>query len=291
MEAVSYASAIIASCAGKNSAFALDLEVKARVAPSRGKGISFKGCRVSKEVRNSVGKAKKFLKLKEGIIININSEIPPKAGLGEDEAISVAADLALAGLAADREGSVMELQIDKFFRTQIVEINSRFLNKKELIEEMHIAGLNFARLCASLFGGFVVTEGKKILRRGEMEDLDAVILIPKKNNPANIEMDLAWQEALKGNLYQAMRLNSSLCGNEFMHKMLRAGALTVTSSGSSVIGLIRGRNSSRVANSVSGEIVKTKISNKESRILKKPRKILRINEFMKLKGGQDFYFL
>jgi len=294
MEAVSHATGIIASCARKNSAFALDLEVRTRAASGRGKGLSFRGCRVSQQVRKSVDGARKFFKLRGGIRIEIDNEIPPKAGLGEDEAIAVSSALALAGLAADKDGSVMELQIDKFLRTQVIDVNGKFLNKKELIEILSVDGMNYARLCASLFGGFFVTENKKILRRGELEDLDAVVLTPKKNNPTNIEMDLAWQEALKGNLYQAMKLNSSFCGNdELMQRILRTGALTVASSDGSVIGLVRGGNSGKVANSIKrdGKIIKTRILNNESRILQKPKKILRINEFMKLKGEQEFYFL
>ncbi|MBU4201701.1 MAG: hypothetical protein KKB85_00950, partial [Candidatus Altiarchaeota archaeon] len=160
------------------------------------------------------------------------------------------------------------------------------VNKKDLVEYIHVPGMSFARLCASLFGGFFVTEGKKILRRGEMENLQAVVLASKGGNlkPAT---DIAWQEALKGNLYQAMRLNSSLSGNDdVMQKMLGKGALTVATSGNSVIGLVRGKKATKI----SGKI-KTRISNIEARVLQKPRKILRINEFMRLKGEQEFYFL
>jgi len=280
-EAVSYATGVIASCNERDSAFALDFLVKARAVPSSGKGLSFKGCRVSKEVKKSVEKAKKFLKIRGGILIEIDNKIPPKSGLGEDEAIAVAAALALA----TQKGRTMELQLDKFLRTQVIETGDGFVNKKDLVEVMAVPGMNFARLCASLFGGFFVTEGKSILRRGEMENLQAVVLTSKGGNlkPA---IDIAWQEALKGNLYQAMRLNSSLLGNdELMQKMLGKGALTVATSGSSVITLVRGGKSVRI----SGK--KTKASNKEARILQKPRKILKVNEFLKLKGDKEFYFI
>jgi len=84
-----------------------------------------------------------------------------------------------------------------------------------------------------------------------------------------------------------MGLNSSLSGNDdAMQKMLGKGALTVTTSGNSVIGLVRGKKAARI----SGKI-KTGISNSEARVLQKPRKILRINEFMRMKGEQEFYFI
>ncbi len=280
-ESVSYATGIIASCNEKDSAFALGLEIRARAVPSRGKGISFKGCKVSKSAKNSVEKAKKFLKIKGGILIEIDNGIPPKSGLGGNEAIAVAAALALAA----EKGRVMELQLDKFLRTQVFETGDGFVNKKDLVETMAVPGMSFARLCASLFGGFFVTDGENILRRGEMENLQAVVLAGKGGN-LNPATDIAWQEALKGNLYQAMRLNSSLCGNDgLMQKMLDKGALTVATSGNSVIGLVRGKKSK-----ISGKI-KTRISNSEARVLQKPKKILRINEFMRLKGEQEFYFL
>ncbi|MBU4342262.1 MAG: hypothetical protein KJ928_06675 [Candidatus Altiarchaeota archaeon] len=281
-ESVSYATGTIASCNGKDSAFALGLEVRARAVPCKGKGISFKGCKVSREVNKSVEKAKRFLKVKGGIRIEIDNGIPAKSGLGEDEAIAVAAALSLAA----EKGRTMELQLDKFLRTQVFETGDGFVNKKDLVEYIHVPGMSFARLCASLFGGFFVTEGKKILRRGEMENLQAVVLASKGGNlkPAT---DIAWQEALKGNLYQAMRLNSSLSGSDdVMQKMLGKGALTVATSGNSVIGLVRGKKATKI----SGKI-KTRISNIEARVLQKPRKILRINEFMRLKGEQEFYFL
>jgi len=282
-ESVSYATGTITSCNGKDSAFALSLEVRARAVPSRGKGISFKGCRVSREVKKSVEKAKKFLNVKGGILIEINNKIPPKSGLGGNEAIAVAAALVMAA----EKGRVMELQLDKFLRTQVFETKDGFVNKKELVEVMAVQGINFARLCASLFGGFFVTEGKNILRRGEMENLQAVVLT---NGGGNLKpaTDVAWQEALKGNLYQAMGLNSSLSGSDdSMKKMLGKGALTVATSGSSVIGLVRGKKSIKIP----GRSIKTKISNSEARVLQKPKKILRINEFMKLKDEQEFYFL
>ena len=299
-ESVSYATGTIASCNGKDSAFALGLEVRAKTVPCKGKGLSFKGCGVSREVRNSVGKAKKFLKVKGGILIEIDNGIPLKTGLGEDEAIAVAAALALAAEA----GRVMELQLDKFLRTQIIETENGFVNKKDLVEHIHVPRMSFARLCASLFGGFFVTDGKNILRRGEMENLQAVVLASKGGNlkPATdmwpnrrfghvsdceAISHIAWQEALKGNLYPAMRLNSSLSGNdEVMQKMLGKGALTVATSGNSVIGLVRGKKATRIPGKI-----KTGISNSEARVLQKPRKILRINEFMRLNGDKEFYFI
>ncbi len=285
-ESVSYATGIIASYNEKSSAFALDLRVKAKAVPSGGKAISFRGYRVSGGIKNSVEKAKNFLGIEYGIKLELESDIPPKVGLGENEAIAVASSLALAGLAAERKGSIMALQIDKFLRTQIVVIDDKILDKKKLLNAIYVPGMNFARLSASLFGGFFVAERGDILRRGGMEGFDAVILVPKKKKTTP-PLDIAWQEALKGNLYQAMRLNSSLCGNnDLMGRMIKKGALTVATSENSVIGLSRGKSIR-----MSGKSIKTKTSNEEARILQKPKKILRVREFMKLKGKQEFYFL
>jgi shikimate kinase len=291
---------IIQTPLGKSASYALDLETFASVQiledtkDIKGK-ITPEIKKLSKDVLALLG-CRNY-----GLSIKIEPKIPLKAGLGEDEAASVAVALAVAGSIAKKHGAVNELKIDKYVKEQFMVAGDRIVDKKKLLD---LCPGEFDRVFTSFYGGFAVCDNRKkeILRRGEMETMQAVIAFPKKAEKTEKdrillyrhETDIIWDEALKGNLYTAMRLNTLLYADTLAPKMLRAGAITAHTSYPSTIGLTRDEKKTKaIENSVKKE-AKTfvvKVANNQAAALVKPRRIVKTKDFLAIKGGDDYFFL
>jgi len=292
-DAIAYATTEIAG----ESAFALDLPVYASAELAGGKKITGIG---DKLARKAVKNTLKNFKQKGGVKVKVESLIPAKKGLGESEAESVAVTLAVAGEIGNTRGRVCELKIDKYLSDQFFIVDSRVVGKQELLYLCSVKGLSFPRIAASFFGGFTVCKKKEILRRGEMEDLPAVINIPKSRcsqgdgkNPLLADVnELLFREALAGNLYQAMKLSAGFCAPDLAEKFLAAGAFAVSVNEGSVVGLFKDeRKAVAGAEELKGKVVITRTANTPARVEKKPARIYKVREFLKLDGAREYGLL
>jgi shikimate kinase len=291
---------IIQTTQDKSASYALDLETTASV----------KMLENSKEIKGKVSAEQKklakdtlnFLGYKNyGLIISLESKIPAGAGMGENEAASVALLLAVAGAVAKKHGSVNELKIDKYVKEQYMVVGEKLIDKKQLLA---LCPGEYDRIFTSFYGGFAVCDNRKkeVLRRGEMETMMAIVSIPKKKEKLEkdhmllyrYEAELIWDECLKGNLYVAMRLNSLLYGDMKALKVLRAGALTVHSSYPTTVALSREEKKNALIEKAVKKDAKTfivKVANSQAAALVKPRRIVKGREFVARKGKSEYYFL
>lgn len=284
VQAISYGTAGIVSLKEKGSAFTVDIpaKVEVKIVEKREKKKNISG-KISPELKKLAGETLKFFGFEENLEIKVREKIPE--GLGGKEALSLALVFAVSGALARKYGSINELKIDKYLKEQFLIINGIVVDKEKLLD-ICSKKLKFEKLAASFYGGFVVTdnEKRKILRRGEMEDFFLLLKKLKNRKMKQIkffenELERAWNEALKGNLYQAMKLNALICENEETKKMLGSGALTVSLSYPYLLGLFRKKNKIQKA-----RLQKT--INSPAGILEKPKKIFKINDFLKLKGAE-----
>lgn len=294
VEAISHGTGRIIAINGKGSAFALNLDVKVRVRLLEEKEIIGDSLEIetAKKILN-------FFNYDYGFEIETENNLPES--IGRKEAVSSAVTLAIVGALARIHGSINELRIDKFLSEQFFVIDKKLVDKQKLME-LCSSEENFDRISASFYGGFCITDNreKRILRRGEMENLCIVILIPERFQKDDLslfqdEAEMIWNEALKGNLYDAMKLNSLLYSAQrrVIDKMLNSGALTVNISDGALMALIRDKSIEPVRNSVSGNgsILIAKTANQEARVLGKPKRIMKLKEFLELKKDQEFHFL
>jgi len=284
--ALSYATAVIAG----DSAFALDIPVTAEAELVKGKKVSgVKDKLALAAVKNTL---KKF-KEKRGVKIKVDSNVP--AGLGESEAAAVACVLAAAGAVARGRGRVCELKIDKYYKRQFLEVDGRVVGNQELLNLCWVKGLSFARVAAAFHGGFAVTQELGVLRRGEMEDYPAVAW-PQKSKAAaggfKAETQLAWSQALAGNLYQAMKLNAGLVAGKEAATVLDSGAFTVSASEGALVGLFKDEGKAvKAAKKLKGKKIIARTASEPARVEGKPARIYRTKEFMELEGAGGFKLL
>ncbi|MFH0860655.1 MAG: hypothetical protein V1921_05595 [Candidatus Altiarchaeota archaeon] len=303
LEAVSNGSALLvdSSSIGRGASFAITLGSKAGCELTKTKTITPKSLPAA--VRKAAKVVLDYCGKKSGARLSFSSEIPKEAGLGFEESIAVASAVAVTGALARERGSVMELKVDKYLKEQFYVIDGTVVDRIELARELSKQGLDFSRVCCSLFGGFFITDDRKleVLRRGENEGFSVVACTLKKAGKSALfrnEVQLAWDEALKGNLYSAMNMNALLHGSETARevtaKMLEAGAVTTSYSGNSVLALIRDPEKVvRVKNSAKkfGDVILTSTSNTQTSALMKPRRIVKTAEFLEIKGDSSYYFL
>ncbi|ODS39300.1 MAG: hypothetical protein A7316_11180 [Candidatus Altiarchaeales archaeon WOR_SM1_86-2] len=306
VKSLSHSTGKIVSLLDRGSSFAVDLDAVAEAELlGGGEDIVCSKELYAPAVKNIAKKIMGFFGCDYGVELKIEHDIPEGVGLGDMEAVSTAAMLSVVGALARHHGSINELKIDKYLKEQFVVIDDKVVDKRKLIEIC--SGNDFDRMCAAACGGFIVADNKnkEILRRGEMETLHAVIVIPDADkvgfNPLlSNESEIAWQEALKGNLYSAMKLNNLVGGRkihkEIMEKMLESGALTasVSGGGPGMIGLVRDENKIEgIVHAVEGhgEVFVKKTANEGARILEKPRKIIKVSEFLELDGAGEFRYL
>lgn len=277
----------ISVCGGKTAYFAVGLECAAK-AGLTGRGIIVSGAgKNTKKVKGSVSHILRELNHGGGVKVEINSNIPAGFGLGEVEAAQVSASFAAAAAVAKKDGGVYELRVDKFMSEQFLVVSGKLFGRAEILDIIGKTG-EFGRLAVSTYGGFVVCDGGKILRRGEMETLGAALSLPKKPLAKKTtlfgqELEIAWDEALKGNLYTAMKLSALIGGDcKRVEEMMKKKALSVAATAEgAVAGLYRGKQPK-------GAIP---VQNKGVVLLEKPKKIIKTEEFLKLKGEQEFTLL
>jgi len=301
VEAVAHATGkIIQTMLEKGAAYALNLDVKASAEiTEKGKGVAGKVAPYIKKA--ALETLKLFDCEKYGVSLSVESSIPANAGLGETEASSVAAVLAVTGALARKHGTVNELKIDKFMREQYMVVDGRLADKKKLL---NICPGEYDRIFASLYGGFAVCDDRKkeVLRRGEMETMWAVIATPKKREKMEKDLlkiyrheaDIIWDECLKGNLYGAMRLSTLLYHDNLAPKMLVAGAFAADTSHPSTIAFARDeKKAGGIAKAVRKEAVTmiTKTVNQQAQALVKPVRIVKTKEFLETRGEQEYFFL
>lgn len=279
---------------GKGASFAINLRVTAEVDFTEGKKIKSNSALAG----NVANKIMRLLKKKEGLEINVRSELPKSSGLGYNESLSTAAALAVTALLAKKYGSIFELRVDRYMTEQFVTVDDRIIDKRKLIELCSSFKKNsFDRLISSFYGGFAITDNKKmdVLRRGEMESLHCVMFECKESPESLLKegIEIAWNEALKGNIYTAMKLNATLLlqDKKMIEKILKTQALAFALSDNSLICLTRDRNRvSGIKKSLNGKFI-FDTTNEEARILSKPRKIVKMKEFLELKKDSDFHWL
>lgn len=299
VEAFSWATARFAdNFSGKAASFALGLkaEVKAEL-DDRSTGVRVSGSSSLRNISDLVLKVSEGLGYSYGFNIEVRNMIPSGIGLGDEEAEAVACVLAVAGALAKEHGSVNELKIDRYLKEQFIMLGNQLIDRRRLIDLCQGFG-EFDRLCASMCGGFAVTDNRRggVLRRGEMESMKAVVAVPKHlddkdNNPVRLrlyrnESEIFFEEALKGNLYTVMKLNALLYFEVLSEYMLKAGALTVTVSYPAVVGLCRDVNRLRdVEAAVSrhaSAVYTTSVVNSQAAIAVKPFRIVKTKEFIEM---------
>jgi len=148
---------IIHTVQDRGASYAISLEAAASAKLlEKKRGITG---RISSEQKRLAGNILKALGCEGlGLSITLESGIPPKAGLGEDEAASVAIALAVSGAVAKKHGSVNELRIDKYVREQYMVVGEKLVDKKKLLD---LCPGEFDRLFVSLYGGFSVCDNRR----------------------------------------------------------------------------------------------------------------------------------
>lgn len=278
------ATIINAISTGKGAAFGIGLGTKAVVELNDSGEFTAKIKGHPKEstklIEISARKVIEYFGLKYGAEIGTESDIPIARGLKSSSTAANSVVLATAN-AILKSGNRIQ------FDDQLL-IN---LGVDAAVEAgVTITGA-FDDASASYLGGFVVTdnEKRKILRAGEMESsLKVLLFVPKKKSYTvevdrsrtkilSKEIEIAWDEALKGNLYTAMTINGILYSSLFKQdseialSAISAGAISagLSGKGPAVVALIR-EDPGRIKDAwkeFKGDIIETTINNEKAKIL------------------------
>ncbi len=303
--AVSHGAATIinAIATGKGAGFGIGLETKATVKLNDSGNITGKIKEAPDEdtklIELCAKKVFEHFGVNYGAEIETESNIPIARGLKSSSTAANAVVLAAAGaIARAGHGKIKEVRVSKNVTEQQVFINNRLIDIELLINlgvdaaieaKVTITGA-FDDASASFLGGFVVTDNvkRKILRCGDFENLNVLIFVPEekaytikvdvgKMKLLSREVNIAWDEALSGNLYTAMTLNGMLyCATtknntEIPLEALNAGAIAagLSGKGPSVVALTRD-NVDKIRDAwkqFGGEVVVTKVNNEKARII------------------------
>ena len=292
------ATIVNAIATGKGAAFGLGLEAKATVELKDGSSVTAINVSEPKLVETCVKNTLKLFNYNYGATIRIESEIPIARGLKSSSAVANAAVLATVGALAKKHGGIKMMRIDKTKSIQQLVIGDELI-KDETILDISVnsakeAGVTITGalddVAASYFGGFVVTDNSKnkIMRKGEMEDLSAVIFVPKEKSytkDVNVEkmrvyareVDAAWNLALQGDLYTAMTLNGQIYSTalelpaDIASAAMDAGAIAagLSGKGPSVVAITKG-NTDKILNAwgnLGGKLIETKVSNEKAKVI------------------------
>ncbi|MBN2014824.1 MAG: shikimate kinase [Candidatus Altiarchaeota archaeon] len=286
-KAVSYGAATIvnAIATGKGAAFGIDLETKAFVELNNSGSIKAKIRNASREdttlIKLCVRGVFDHFGVDYGAWVETESNIPIARGLKSSSAAANAVVLAVVdavlkenpGLDKPSDLDMINLGVDAAVKARVT-----------------ITGA-FDDAAASFFGGFVVTDNieRRILRSGEMESLSVILFIPEekiytsevdvgKTKLLRDGVELAWNEALNGNLFTALTLNGVLYAASLGQDpsvalaALDAGALAagLCGKGPAVAALSRDdTNAVRAAwDSFDGSVIEAKTNNRHARILR-----------------------
>lgn len=301
MKAISYATLSIVSTKEKGAAFTIDIpaEVEVNLLEKGDKNIVINA---TLELKKLAEKTLKFFNYPNySLNVKIKDEKIPAEGFGRREAIALALTFAISGALAKKHGSLNELKIDKFLRKKFLILDGKVLDDREMMNLCfdNLKNLKFERLAASFYGGFAVTDNEKneVLRRGEIEE-DIFLLYKKIKNKkmttvtteknVESELNLSFNETLKGNLYSAMKMNSLIFASEETRKILKLGAFTASFSFPYLVGLFREKNI-KESKKIKFQNLKTKITNKGVEILGEPRRVYKVNDFLKLRGAKTIF--
>lgn len=304
--AVSHGAATIinAIATGKGAGFGIDLETKATV--KLNDSGKFTGKIKEAPVENTklielcAKKVLEYFGLDYGAEIITESNIPIARGLKSSSTAANAVVLATAGaIARGKHGRIKKIRVVKGVLEQQIFINNQLIVPDLLVNlgveaaieaKVTITGA-YDDASASFLGGFVVTDNvnRKILRSGDFENLNVLIFVPEEKtytHEVNVErmkllsreVNIAWDEALKGNLYTAMTLNgviySATTGNspEIALSALNAGAVGagLSGTGPAVAAVARDNNIDKIQSAweqFGGGVITAKVNNEIARVL------------------------
>ncbi|MBM4241085.1 MAG: shikimate kinase [Euryarchaeota archaeon] len=277
------ATVINAISTGYGSAFGIKLYVTAEVEL---KSSKIK-CTADKDVDTTlmklcVSKVLEKFKLETGVLVKTSSNLPVASGLSSSSATSNAVVLATTQAVID----VYNIKSDvNNFEILNIAIDS------SLEAGVTITGA-FDDASASFFGGLTITDNinRKILKKQKMKEQKILIYMPNKYFPT-AESDvrrmkliaphvkLAFDEALEGNINEALTLNGLLyCAAlrfdpNIALDAVDAGAIAcgLSGTGPSFVAIVDERNTDRVEDAWSsypGKIIHTEVDNEGTKVLR-----------------------
>lgn len=278
------ATVINAIATGCGAAFGIGLYVTAEVELKSSKIT----CKSDKEVDTSLMElcVKKVLErfdVETGVRVKTYSDLPVASGLSSSSATSNAVTMATVLALSKEYGS--ELQIDNY------EILNMAIDAS-LEAGVTITGA-FDDASASFFGGLTVTDNmkRKILKSEKMEGQNILIYMPnKKSLTAQSDIrrmkllapyvQLAFNEALNGDIYKALTLNGFLycAALEFNPNIaldaLNAGAIAsgLSGTGPSFVAVVDNKNFDDVLDAwkaYQGNIIHTEVDNEGTKLITK----------------------
>ena len=260
----------------KGATLGIELQVKATIETSPGKGITIQSkskSLSSRLVNKTVEKivAKKDLE-KNNIAIELDSEIPLGYGLKSSSAIS----------------SVVALACAKIFRPKMTDKQILLAGVEASIEtKVSITGA-YDDACSCYYGGFNVTNNQKKERLHHEKipsNLIAVIFLPKNRKRGNLKnlkilssvFDSAWDLARKSKYWEAMTINglatSTLLSSDtkIITNLIEKGALaaSVSGNGPSIAAITKKENESnikKIFSGLEGTVIVSKVNNKKAEV-------------------------
>jgi shikimate kinase len=279
------ATVINAISTGYGSAFGIKLYVTAEV--------ELKSSKIKCETDNQVDTTlmelcvKKVLEkynVESGVKVKTYSNLPIESGLSSSSATSNA--VAVATTLALRDGYNL-----KTLKQGINEFEILNLAIDASLEAgVTITGA-FDDASASFFGGLTLTDNlnRKILKKQTMKEQKILIYMPNKKSPtaqSDIKrmkllapwVKLAFDEALKGNVYDALTLNGLLyCAAlgfnpNIALDALDAGAVAsgLSGTGPAFVAMVNDKSSLRVENawrSYNGRVIHTEVDNEGTKVV------------------------
>lgn len=292
------ATIVNAIAAGRGAAFGLGLECRVTVELKEGGGVTAVDVKEPGLVERCVRNTLKLFPYGYGATVRVESEIPVARGLKSSSAVADAAVLAAFGALAKARGGIKMMRIDKSTSVQQLVIGGDEVKDQTVLdisvksakeEGVTVTGA-LDDAAAAYFGGFVVTDNLKnrIMRRGEMERLSALVLVPDgQTYTKDVDVEAAkvcereagavWELALSGDLYTAMTLNGMVYSAalgippEPAVAAMEAGALAagLSGTGPAVVAVTKG-DPDRILDAWSGfggKRIETKVSNEKARVV------------------------
>jgi len=259
----------------KGAAFGIDLKTEARVVLTKDKTVKgyIEGGGDTSLIERCVELVLSYFGYDCGARVSTKSEIPMASGL---KSSSAAANAAILATIDALDESLDTLEAIKLGVNAAIDA------------KVTITGA-FDDACASMLGGFVITDNrKKELIRREERDAEVLILAPEKrvlSSETNVKnskliapwVELAYKQALEGNYEKAMTLNGFLYCSALgfstapIMAALDAGIEGVSLSGTgpayTAIGKAEHINKlESVWRSMGGKVIKSKVNNTGGRI-------------------------
>ena len=219
-----------------------------------------------------------------GVSVKTTSTLPVASGLSSSSATSNAIVMATANALMDK----YEIEPDQkvFNANDLIQIGV----DASLDAGVTITGA-FDDASASFYGGFTITNNhdRKILKMEVLDEQDILIFMPNKKSltaQSDVrrmkliapQVELAFQEAIKGNIYNAITLNGLLyCASlgfnpDIALDALDAGAKAagLSGTGPSFVALARSENIDDIIDAWSsqpGQIIRTEVDNLGTRVI------------------------